>query len=811
MKTWKKILLGFFVIIFIGLIAGYFFLKHISNRALPDYNRGVGLKGLKAPVTVYRDDYAVPHIYAENEEDLYRAVGYVMAQDRLWQMDTLRRLTRGRLSEIFGKKLLKTDELMRSLRMPGKAKRMLDKCDPAILELVDAYADGVNQYIEQNRHRLPPEFTILGYEPGKWNKIDSACMAGYMGWGLASPWNWETVLFKIKNKVDEKRFNQLVPHMPRHKPPVFPGFSTNLTEMESEIETSLLSGAAKIDEMGLTVFNASNNWAVSGKRSVTGKPIMANDMHLGYILPGIWYPMHHVVENNGETILDVTGVVLPGQPFIIAGHNRSIAWGMTNVMVDDMDFYLETVNPENKRQYRFNGQWKTMETRKETFKIKGGETIEKTIRFTHRGPVISTHKKTGNHTISMRWIGFEDSNELRSVYLLNRASNWEQFRNAVKTFISVSQNVVYADVEGNIGLQTCAGVPVRKKEAAFVVPGDTDEHDWKGIVPFEQLPYSFNPESGVVSSANNKTAPDDYPYYISNWFDTPDRILRIREMLAEKNRLSVDDFKRMHGDFKSKHVERYLGGILAVLKAQKELDGTETKALDILSKWDGVMSADSAAASIFDTMYVKMVQNLAKDELGDKLFKECMGNKTMMKNLVLNTWTAHRDSPWIDNVNTTEKETFDQWIALSFKHAVRELKGKLGENPRDWQWGKIHTFTLQHPLGRVKILDFLFDFNRGPFQVGGSFHTVCPYGYSFRRPFSVNHGASQRHVYSTADWDASFTVIPAGVSGIPASPYYSDQAEMYTGGHHHPDYFSKQQVIKTAKYQMIFSPVTHDR
>ncbi|MGD2086536.1 MAG: penicillin acylase family protein [Candidatus Aminicenantes bacterium] len=787
MKLLKKILIGLLVVIILAIIAGYIYFRHLAFRGIPDYNQNVKLKNIKETVTVYRDQYAVPHIYAKNEEDLYRAVGYVMAQDRLWQMDLMRRATTGRLAEIFGEVLLKTDQLMRSLRITEKSNLILSHSNENMIKMTEAFADGVNQFIEKNKNQLPPEFAILGYEPEKWQVIHSLNLIGYMAWDLTVPWSSEYLLYKLSKKVSPAKFKEMIPNLLLHGTEIHPDFD-------------LLSGTEKLASLGLVVFTGSNNWAVSGKKSTIGKPILANDMHLGLFAPGIWYQMHQVVENQ----LDVTGVMLPGSPFIVAGHNENIAWGMTNVMVDDMDFYLETINPENPNQYRFNHQWRSMNIKTETFYTREGNTVKKELKFTHRGPVISGFKGNDQQVISMRWMGNEYSNELRTIYLLNRAKNWEDFRDAVKTFIAVSQNIVYADVEGNIGMQTCAGIPTRKTNESFVVPGDTDEYDWTGLVPFEELPYSFNPESGHVSSANNKIVNDDYPYYVSYWFAMPDRIDRIREMLEEKTKLSIEDIKRMHADVKSKHVERYLEDIVEIVQQMKDLNALENQALHLLAHWDGVLSKENTAATIFEYLYMMMVKNLVKDELGEELFREYLGNKTLTRNLVANTW-KNKKSHWCDDINTKARETFDQWIQASFKDTISKLQTDLGDNPGKWQWGKIHQLVLAHPLGRVKLLDRLFHFNRGPFGVGGSFHTVCPYGYSFRDPFIATYGASHRHIYSTANWDESQTVIPTGVSGIPASPYYCDQTKLYIDNKYHNDYVSKELVIKSARYTMVIS------
>jgi penicillin amidase len=803
MKLFKKILIGLVVVVILAFVAGLIYLRYIATRAIPDYNQNVNLRNMKAPVTVYRDEFAIPHVYAQNEEDLYRAVGYVMAQDRLWQMDLVRRATTGRLAEIFGEDLFETDLLMRSLRMTEKSQRILEKTDKKMIKALEAFADGINQYIERNKNKLPPEFSILGYVPEKWELFHSVNLVGFMAWDLTFAWSAEVLLHKIAQKVDAAKFKEMIPNIPLQETPVFPDFSLPLNASELELKTRLLTATQKLEELGLGVFCGSNNWAISGKKSTTGKPILANDMHLGLFTPGIWYQMHQVVEDQ----LNVTGVVLPGQPFIVVGHNDHIAWGMTNVMVDDMDFYLEKINPENPYQYKFNGEWKDMKVINEKIKTREGKIIEEELKFTHRGPIISQFKDIKKEAISMHWIGNEYSNELRTIYLLNRAKNWDDFRDAVKTFIAISQNIVYADVEGNIGLQTCAGVPIRKGSGIAVVPGETDEYDWTGTVPFEELPYCFNPECGYVSSANNKTTNDDYPYYISHWFIVPDRINRIREMLEEKETFSIDDFKKMHADFKSKHVERFLGDIVDILKEADTLDvlnGVEKQALQQLSQWDGVLTRESTAASIFEKLYLVMVKNLILDELGEDLYNQYLGNKILLRNLMVNVW-RNKNSAWCDNIHTESKETFSQWVKTSFKETVQQLKLELGDNPDGWQWGKIHRFTLKHPMGQVKLLARLFNLNRGPFEVGGSFHTVCPYSYPFGNPFMVNYGASQRHIYSTADWDQSQTIIPTGTSGIPASPYYCDQTKRYLKNKYHNDFVSKKWVVENARYIMVIS------
>ncbi len=801
MKTARRILLGIVLLLIIVLIGAFIFINHIAKRGLPDYNESIQLTGMTDQVTVYRDSYAVPHIFAKNEDDLYRAVGYVMAQDRLWQMDLVRRATQGRLAEIFGEALVETDLLMRALRIPEKSRLVLSQADAKVVKMIEAFSDGVNQYIESHKNKLPPEFSILRYVPEKWEPEHAANLIGYMAWPLALAWSSDVLLYQLAQKLgaESEKFHELVPDLSQQKTVVYPDFK--LAAVGAGLDSSLLRGARKLEELGLVIFTGSNNWAVSGAKSVTGKPLLANDMHLSLFAPGIWYQIHEVIEGS----LNVTGVAVPGQPFIVAGHNDRIAWGMTNVMVDDMDFYLEKLNPANANEYEFNGSWRPLKVRKEEIKVKGGRVIEKELKFTHRGPVVSALQNVRDQAISMRWVGNEESNEIRSVYLLDRAKNWEDFKDAAKTFQALSQNVVYADIDGNIGLHCCAGVPIRKGEGLGVVPGETDEYDWKGFVPFEKLPYSYNPPSGYVSSANNKTVDDHFPYPIGYWFDLPYRIDRIREMLEEKEKLSTEDFMRMQLDVKSKLVEKMKGDILAELRKLEDPTPLEKTSLQLLETWDGTLTKESAATSIFEEFYNLFLTNLIQDEMGEELTKKYEGNSILAVNFMENI-LRNKNSGWCDDLRTPGvKEGFGDIVRRSFQETVASLREELGSNPDRWEWGKLHVLSLEHPLSQVKILSALFNLNPKPVPVRGSFHTVCALGYDFGLGFKSRFGPSERHVFSLANWDDSKTVIPTGESGIPASKFYCDQTKLYGAGQYHNDYVSRNLIEKDARFKMTIS------
>ncbi len=404
--------------------------------------------------------------------------------------------------------------------------------------------------------------------------------------------------------------------------------------------------------------------------------------------------------------------------------------------------------------------------------------------------------------ISASWQGNEFSNELRTVHLLNRAANWDDFRHAAKTFNSVSQNIVYADRFGNIGLQTSAGVPIRKGNGIMVYPGDTSLYDWQGIVPFEELPYAFNPECGYVSSANNRTAGDDYPHYIGTWYSLPNRIERIREMLDSQDKHGIDDFRRMLRDQTSVFARKMTPVYLMALEGQT--DGIYKSAQQVLEKWDYNLEVSSSAALIYEIMWIELQEAMFKDELGEELYGVLLNNAVIPRNLI-NRVRVTGASVWCDDVSTTGiVETFDDNIRTAFHQSIDTIVSMYGENPGEWKWGNLHKVSLMHPMGGVSIVDKLFKVNRGPFSVGGSFHTVCPYSYPVGKSFIANHGASERHIFNTADWDQSLTVIPTGTSGVPASPHYLDQTELYVNNMFHRDHFSSDAVKANMKYRATF-------
>ena len=797
-KVFKRGLLVLIILLVLGGIAICFYVSNLKNRSLPDYSQTIEL-GLKATVEIYRDSFAVPHVYAKNELDLYKSVGYLTAQDRLWQMDLLRRVTQGRVAEIVGEKAIRFDLLMRSLQLGKKSEDIIAKSSDSLIHILEAYASGVNQYIEDNKNTLPQEFSILGYEPEQWEVGHSINLIGFIAWDLTPNYKAEIILEKIKRKLGEDLALEFLPEANTQEV-VFPEF--DITDTTSLAWFDVLEDYSTIiDELGLTVFSASNNWAVSAEKSESGKALLANDMHLKFGLPGIWYQIHEVVENK----LNVTGVLLPGQPFIISGHNDSIAWGLTNLRVDTIDFFEEKIEDVDSTKYHLNDDLIPITYQKEIIKYKGKQK-EFNVRYTHRGPIISDWTDIGsNKTISMKWVGSHQfSNEVKGLLGLNKANNWNEFSDALTNFGAVSQNVNYADTKGNIGIRTCGSIPIRKKgKGSFIAPGWTNEYDWVAYVPFDSLPYSYNPSSNIVASANNKTVDDTYPYYINRWFCTPYRNERIREFLNQKDKISINDFKDLQNDYHSTFAEKFVPTIVDVV-SKSELSELEKKGVELLKKWNYELNKESPEALIFENLCMNFLKVVIQDELGENLYSSFSSNGAITP-IMVHRISNNKSLALFDDVRTSKKEVYEGCVLKAYQLAIKSIKTSFGGDIDSWNWGKQHQLIIKHPLGKVKALDFLFNYNSNEYEVGGSFHTVSPYFYSYNEVGNVVNGASHRQVYTVGDWDNSYSILPTGSSGLSHSPHYLDQLKLFIKGEYHPDYFSKEKVKQVMKYKTLFN------
>ena len=791
-KIFLLSLLGFIVVVLITAIT----IKSIKARqGLPDYGKDIHLSNLDAEVKVFRDVAGTPHIFASTEKDLYTAVGFLMAQDRMWQMDLLRRVTLGRLSEIFGSEYVDTDLLLRSLRYSEKSKEILKESSAEINQTLMAFSDGVNQYIEQFKGNYPVEFFLLGYDPEKWEPYQSLNLISFMAWDLKAGWN-EIILDDLQATLDSAHYVELLPNIKSYKEYVF-----NQNDPHELLSSIKLKELSKVESLGVDILSGSNNWAVSGAKSKTGMPIVANDMHLSYNVPGIWMQMHQVVEGK----LNVSGLVLPGQPLVIVGHNDSIAWGMTNTYVDNLDYYEEKINPEDSNQYMYLDKWLDFEIVDEQILVRGGDTLLKRYRLNHRGPVVSEQKNIKDKVLTIKWVGSKESNEFLSIYKVNRASDWQGFKDAFRTFRSISQNIVYGDVQGNIGLYACAGVPIRKRNAPFeILPGWTDEYEWKGLVPFDELPHEFNPERGYVSSANNHSVDSTYPYHIGSWYSLPYRIERIRELLDKQDKFNVDDFKKIQNDAKSKFSLSQAEQLFMLIE-EEGLDKLELEVCKKLKYWDGNMNKELIEPTIAEAFNWMFAKQIFADELGEKLFTRFEGNGKLVRIAIYNLM-QNPESPWIDNVETEEVEDLKAIVNSTYIETINYLVENYRSDTRKWKWKYHHKITLKHPLSSKEALDVVFNLSRGPFGVNGAKHTVAPYSYPMFKPSEVNHGASHRHVFNVGNWDESQSVIPTGYSGVITSEFYCNQTDTYIAGEYFDDLFSKELIQAKSKYQITISP-----
>jgi penicillin amidase len=782
----------------IGILAGLILVSVICVYAylrstLPDYTGKIIVAGLIKPVDIIRDSYGMPHIYAQTDRDAYFALGYSMAQDRLFQMDLMRRAARGQLAEIFGKDLVSVDRFFRTITAGKSVEDIAAGYTRETLSASQAYADGVNHFLEHHAGLLPIEFTILGYTPEPWKPSDGAAVHYIMAKNLNTAFGVEMLHAAVIEKVGEKMAQEIFPDYVPGAPTIIPEGSAALDFLKA------LNLVGKLH--GISGGGASNSWVVSGEKSATGEPILANDPHLDHGVPGIWYEAHLVTPS-----MNVSGALLPGIPFIIIGANEHVAWGFTNVMADDADFYIEKLNPVNPDQYEFMGRWEDMQTDEAVIKVKDADDIKFTVKLTRHGPIIdqinpfNRHKDTAT---AMRWTAYETL-QASPFIELNAAKSIADIEEAAAFFKCPGQNWVYADDQGNIGYWAAVGIPIRDGfSGALPVPGWDGQHEWKGYVPARQLPHLRNPDRGWIATANNKHVGENYPYPISHYYAMPDRFVRIKEMITAREKLDTRDFAGMQADLYVELAKDWVPMMLASLSGN-QLTESEKKAMAFLKNWNFVAGAAEIAPTVFHATVNEMVKNTFKKRLGEDLYAQYIQDKDMVFNAMRNLIAAD-ESTWFDDPDTAQKEGIKDVISQSFSAAIVYLVEKMGSNVKDWKWGDLHTLMFYHPFGKSSSLMGYF-MNIGPFAMGGSFATVNPQPYKLSRPWEAYHGASLRYIIDFADRKNSQRVIPAGISGNFMSPHYDDQVELWRTGKYRPFVLDRQSIEADARYALKMVP-----
>ncbi|MFQ5854416.1 MAG: penicillin acylase family protein [Anaerolineae bacterium] len=753
-----------------GLAGGAWWLL---RRSLPQTDGMLTLEGLLDEVEIIRDRWGVPHIYAETAHDLFFGQGFVHAQDRLWEMDFQRRLAAGRLSEVLGETTLEIDRWMRVLGLRWQVEVEMKTVSDEARRALQAYTKGVNRFIETTPV-WPVEFALLRYEPEPWTPADSLSWGKMMAFGLSENWDSEIIRARLIDRLGPERAWLLEGGYPADNPVIVP-----------EIDYASLGESALIRKATADPFagdlGASNSWVVDGTRSTTGKPLLANDPHLLMRIPGIWYENHLVGAGYY-----VAGASLPGVPAVIVGHNERIAWGLTAALADVQDLYVERFHPDDPHLYQVNGEWRPAEVRREEIRVRGRRkpVIEEVI-ITRHGPVVTHLAPDETQPLALQWSGYDMDAKGTDCFLkLNRARNWEEVLQALEDHSVPVLNVTYADVDGNIGYRLAGKIPVRRNgDGQVPVPGWTDEYEWRGYLAFDELPRSYNPESGFIVTANNKPVGDDYPHNLGSGWRPGFRARRIVQLIQARAHHDRTSYEAMQVDQLSIPMRR-----LARRLARMEFDDPQLQAAQAdLSYWDGVMGKDAVGATLAYTTMVHFRRALFAEELGPltglylgKGFHPFLHpiSGTAARNIeVALAVLDDPDATWLNG------RPLDELLTASFRAAVDQLKRELGLNMSRWRWGAVNQLHLIHPLGMVRPLGRLF--NRGPCPAGGDPFTVWPNAARFH-PYGADfHSASFRLIVDLSDMTRSVAVCPPGQSGHPASPHYADQLPEWQAGRYH--------------------------
>jgi penicillin G amidase len=782
------------------LIAAAAWLSHLTHSALPPLDGSVSVPGLGAPVSVTRDKQGVPTIDAVNLDDLFFAQGYVTAQDRLFQMDLMRRAAAGELSEIVGEVALKHDRQQRILGLRAQAEKGVGDLTPDDRKQFEEYARGVNAYINSHRNRLPLEFRLLHYSPRPWTIHDSVMIAYQMVETLSTSPQAALTREKVLAKLGPELSADLYVNSSwRDHPPTVStrDQSTSPQAHGNSAPDALTSAFPKqiadpLETLLQPFFRdeilpiGSNNWVVSGEHTVSGKPLLSNDMHLGHQMPNLWYEAHL---RSGD--FEVAGVTLPGHPYVIVGHNRKIAWGFTNLGPTVEDLYVETFNDSG--QYLTPDGWKQPESRREVIHVKGQPDVVLSVDTTRHGPIVTELAPGETRKIALRWTLYDGVRD--PFFQVDSAQNWDEFRRAFSEFDAPGQNVVYADVDGNIGYQATGKVPIRAAgDGSLPVPGSDNSHEWTGFIPFDQMPSVLNPPSGIIATANGRITPDGFSPSISVEWEAPWRTDRIYSVLGSGKKFSAADMLSLQADIYSE-LDRFLADkIVYAVDHAKTATSMARQAANILRDWNGQMDENAVAPTI---------TTRTRSELMRLLLEPKLGPAPRDGHAVL-SWKSYHwmmETVWLENVLTHEPPRwlppnypdYNELISAALEQALAKAPARLDS----WTWGPQNTVTIQNPvLSKVPVIGGW----TGPGMVpqSGSVYTVKAVGR--------NYGPSERFTADLSNFDASTLNAVTGQSGNFLSPYYLDQWNAWYTGKTFVLPFSETAVAKAAAHRLMLEP-----
>jgi penicillin G amidase len=741
--------------------AGYGYLRSSEPRRSGEAR----LAGLAGAVEVRRDSLGIPYVDAGSEMDLMRAVGYLHASERLWQMELFRRVSQGRLAEVLGAAALDDDRFLRTLGMDRAAAASMAVLDAEHIALLQAYADGINSWMRERTGALPPEFVALRFQPEPWEPRHSVAIARIVAWDLAD-WNVGLEVQRVLERAGPEMAELIYPGYPAWGPTIVGGEPDPAAAAPPRPRLDRAAAAARIPEVpplaahllhGASMARASNSWVVSGSRTASGRPILANDPHLGLTAPSIWMPM---VMRGGD--IQVAGVTIPGMPNVIIGRTPAVAWGFTNAMVDDADFVVEQLD-ETETRYRAPDGWRELEVREETIQVRGREPAVHRVRITRNGPLISDVDRRATRPLALRWTGHYPSTAVRAPRAMNRARSAAELRQALREFDDPHQIGIYADTTGEIGIVMVGRVPLRSAgDGVLPVEGWTGEHEWLGFLELDQHPRLENPEEGFIATANNAILPLGTGPRIANMPAEPYRAARIRELLRDARDLTVADVARQQVDVRDAFAVRYLPHAIRAAEA-----AGDAQAVALLRGWDARASVDSRAASVFYTWHARLQGEARRALLGD--------DRLYFPRYALNR-LLDREEQLPAPAAAFARERLDSLSAVALRAAVQEAAGR--------PWGELHQTVARHPLAESRLLDRALGLNHGPFPSHGSPYTVNVALFGSRGPpFVSRDAASMRFVTDLADAEATaHFIIPGGVSGVPFSRHYADQLSAWREG-----------------------------
>nr|WP_314835762.1 penicillin acylase family protein [uncultured Flavobacterium sp.] len=793
MKKMKKVLLGLLavvVLLVLGLCIYGFYLK-------PKYEGEVQLKNIEKETTVYFDEFGVPHIYADNSKDAMEALGYLHAQDRLWQMELMRRIAPGRLSEIFGSVALKNDTFFAGLGIEeasAVAIATLDKKSPSY-QLTLAYLDGINQYIEEGK--TPVEFQLIGVKKEKFTLKDVYNIFGYMSFSFAMAQKSDPLLTDIRNKYGMDYLKDFG---------IDGSFNTtrikNAKEKPQEYSAIAKSIASLLEQSPIPPFIGSNSWVIAPEKTKNGKVIFANDPHIGFSQPGTWYEAHLVTPD-----FELYGCYLAGTPFPLLGHNRDYAYGLTMFENDDIDLYQEENDAKDAKKYKTPTGFKNYEIRKKIIKVKDTSDVILNLKVSRHGPIVNDLMDglNKNQPVALSWIYTQQPIQiLDAVYILSHAKNKEDFHKGVALIAAPGLNVMYGDAKGNVAWWATGKLYKHNKgvNTNFILNGASGHDDITEYLDFSKNPSAVNPDWKYVYSANNQPEPIDgflYPgYYLPE-----DRARRITQLLDPKSNWDKEAVSKMIFDNTSAVAPEVVQELISNVD-YNSLSKNEKEAITILKAWKGSNNLEDVAPTIYNKWIYMYLKNTFEDELGSANFKQFLGTHIMKQ--IIAKQMANENSLWWDNIATKgKKETRSQVLSKSFKESILALDKQLGNSVSGWTWNKVHTLEHQHPLGKVAALRPYF--NVGPFAVSGSTEVINNLFFDFTEDgnYVVKGGPSTRRIIDFSDVENSWSILPTGQSGNPLSSHYNDQAELYNAGKFRKMKMNKEEIIKTST-KLVFIP-----